>query len=204
MFKDIEFLKELQQELKTQENDGNASPVFWVIGDYKWQPCWEEYAERWEIYIPNYADVYEWEEYKNDQLKDNDYELSEEILDELKEIEDADTFLEWVQEYIDDRAYLVPARKEHIIVPNTMFLTKSDAKKHIELNHYHYTSEVHTYAMTAWRSPTVERLLKVLETFDWDSLEYEEKSKIELENGSTITTISSKDVTRGKGFTYTK
>lgn len=27
-----------------------------------------------------------------------------------------------------------------------------------------------TYAMTAWRVPKVERLLNILENFDWDSL----------------------------------
>jgi hypothetical protein len=51
-----------------------------------------------------------------------------------------------------------------------MFLTKQEAKDHIRLNHYHYTDEVHTYAMTAWRAPKVERLLNILETFDWDKL----------------------------------
>lgn len=29
--KDYEFLKELQHELNTQENDGNANPVFWGV-----------------------------------------------------------------------------------------------------------------------------------------------------------------------------
>ena len=28
---DYEFLKDLQNELKTQENDGNADPVFWGV-----------------------------------------------------------------------------------------------------------------------------------------------------------------------------
>ncbi|WP_342586152.1 hypothetical protein [Listeria monocytogenes] len=32
---DIIFLNELQEELKTQTNDGNASPVFWVIRQYE-------------------------------------------------------------------------------------------------------------------------------------------------------------------------
>lgn len=51
-----------------------------------------------------------------------------------------------------------------------MFLTKAEAKRHIRLNKHHYTSEAHTYAMTALRAPKVERLLKILETFDWDSI----------------------------------
>jgi hypothetical protein len=51
-----------------------------------------------------------------------------------------------------------------------MFLTKAEAKEHIEANHYHYTKEAHTWAMTAWRAPKVERLLKVLSEFDFRSL----------------------------------
>lgn len=52
-----------------------------------------------------------------------------------------------------------------------MFLTKAEAKRHIRLNKHHYTSETHTYVMTAWRAPKVERLLNILETFDWKSIE---------------------------------
>jgi len=52
-----------------------------------------------------------------------------------------------------------------------MFLTKAEAKKHIQLNHYHYSPKAHTYAMTAWRAPTIERLLKILENFEWDKIE---------------------------------
>ncbi|KEK23505.1 hypothetical protein [Bacillus gaemokensis] len=37
-------------------------------------------------------------------------------------------------------------------------------------NDYHYTSKAHTYAMMAWRPPKVERLLNILETFDWDAI----------------------------------
>jgi hypothetical protein len=45
-----------------------------------------------------------------------------------------------------------------------MFLTKRECKEHIERNHYHYNDTVHTYAMTAWRSPQVEKLIKILQT----------------------------------------
>ncbi|ATC49366.1 hypothetical protein CLI97_00029 [Bacillus velezensis] len=34
MNQDIQFLKELQQELKNQDNDGQAAPRFWTVGDY--------------------------------------------------------------------------------------------------------------------------------------------------------------------------
>lgn len=42
------------------------------------------------------------------------------------------------------------------------------------------------------------------EEFVKQYIEYQDRMKIELENGSTITTINSKDVIRGKGFMYQK
>lgn len=35
MNQDIQFLKELQQELKDQDNDCQAAPRFWTVGDYE-------------------------------------------------------------------------------------------------------------------------------------------------------------------------
>src|SRR5690625_4546966 len=45
MKEDIVFLKELQNELIAQENDGQAAPRFWGIMDYKWVPTSEDHAE---------------------------------------------------------------------------------------------------------------------------------------------------------------
>lgn len=56
---------------------------------------------------------------------------------------------------------------EHYVYPNTMFLTNRSCKKHIEINHYHYSADAHSYAMTAWRSPEVERLWNILDKIDW-------------------------------------
>lgn len=166
---DIQFLKELQEELRTQENDGQAAPRFWTVGDYEWVEAREENAERYSVYLPYNAESYVLDDYLGEIKKDS--ELSEECLTELKEIgEDYDETIEWIQKYIDEEAELIPERKVHIIQPNTMFLTKKEAKSHIKSNKHHYTSKAHTYAMTAWRAPKVERLLKILETFDWDSI----------------------------------
>jgi len=50
-----------------------------------------------------------------------------------------------------------------------MFLTKKECEDHIERNGYNY-SEPHSYAMTAFRSPQVEKLYDVLQNTDWESL----------------------------------
>lgn len=65
---------------------------------------------------------------------------------------------------------LIPVREESYIVPNTMFITKAEAKEYIKLYGYNHSSKVHTYAMTALRSPSVNRLFNLLETFDWDAM----------------------------------
>ncbi|GAB6989495.1 hypothetical protein [Paenibacillus pini] len=164
----IQFLKELQNELNSQTNDCQAAPRFWVVGDYKWVDCMEGNAERYYVYLPSAAESYEIDSYLKNVEEDED--LTEDELEEFKEIGCPDSALDWIQTYRDEDAYLVPTRKEHFIRKNTMFLTKEEAKEHIELNHYHYTDEVHTYAMTAWRAPKVERLLKILSAFNFDSL----------------------------------
>lgn len=168
MDQDILFLKELQAELNSQGTDGQAAPRFWVVGDYKWSECSDDNAERYSIYLPNDGESYEINYFLAEVL-DRD-ELSEEALEAMDEISCESSAFDWIQEYYDEGASLHPERKEHFIRPNTMFLTKAEAKRHIELNHYHYSSEAHTYAMTAWRAPKVERLLKILSEFDFDLL----------------------------------
>ncbi len=62
-----------------------------------------------------------------------------------------------------------PVRKVDYISENTMFLTLREAKEHIARNSYHY-KDPYPYAMTAWRSPQVEQLIKILQEADWDEV----------------------------------
>ncbi|AXO94307.1 hypothetical protein MCCC1A01412_26995 [Bacillus anthracis] len=172
MNKDIQFLKELQQELKTQDNDCQASPRYWALMDYKWVITAEGEHERTTIFFIDDCEASPLDEYVEDILnEETDEEYTDEQIEELKDAHEygsEDEVFDWIKENVTNECYLVYEREESFIVPNTMFLTKEEAKRHIELNHYHYTSKVHTYAMTAWRAPKVERLLNILETFDWE------------------------------------
>nr|WP_235851676.1 hypothetical protein [Heyndrickxia camelliae] len=177
MLEEIKFLKELQNELNTQDHDIQAAPCFWALMDYRWSPTWEENAERYSIRYDDEG-CYSLEEIV-EAINNNEFDLSDEQKKAFQEIDTdyVDDVLDWVKEHIYEDAYSIPERKESFIVPNTMFLTKAEAKRHIELNHYHYTSEVHTYAMTSWRAPKIEKLLKILETFDWDKV-----NQLQIEN----------------------
>lgn len=57
-----------------------------------------------------------------------------------------------------------------MVYPNTMFLTEKAAATHLRQNDYHYDATAHTYAMTAWRSPEVEKLIKILQTVDFSNI----------------------------------
>lgn len=196
----IEFLKNLQKELNTQDTVGQASPRFWVVRTK--ELIWEQKAE-YSDDIVGYVDDGEINELRdmNDILnleediedyliynesKDNSRVLeiknniellknsAEEkentlILDEsiLREIF-SDMYLLTKDNYWDDDN-IYYGHYEYETVPNTMFLTLREAQEHCNRYHYRY-NEGHPYAMTAWRSPQVEKLLKILETEDFDNL----------------------------------
>ena len=170
MNKDIEFLKELQKELINQEHDCQAAPRFWTVGDYKMIPCIDGCHDEYHVSCPE-RDYYGNINVLLDSIKEDEWEeLTEEQREEFKDIACEISAMDWIKKHYDKDADLIPVREEHIVHPNTMFLTKAEAKDHIKANYYHYSERVHTYAMTAWRAPSVERLLKILETYDWESL----------------------------------
>lgn len=162
---DIEFLKLLGHEMNTQENDSQADPRFWVVAENK-----REYG-----YDDGYCD--------GTVVINSDgefYDSPEELIEHLVENEcvEKSTF-ESGYDYVfseilgminqDDYSIVNYCDMRDQIAPNTMFLTKQECKRHIELNDYHYT-QPHTYAMTAWRSPQIERLYDILKNTDWSEL----------------------------------
>ncbi len=169
----IKFLKELQEKLKYQsqyDNDIQAAPRFWTVGDYKTVDCSEGRNDSYEVYCPNREFSGKINDLLDDIKEDDIYEMPIIAVEQFQNIECETTALEWLQEYYDEDAELVPVREEHYVRSDTMFLTKDEAKKHIKSNQHHYSSKAHTYAMTAWRAPEVSRLLNILENFDWDSV----------------------------------
>lgn len=253
---DIEFLKNLQEEMNAQETDCQAEPRFWVITGTERKYVGEDYgecscviskdavvADNLDEFVKYIKDYYEDElidknisievdtahtsgnytSYKliqkpevdlpeevefdrSDDIKDEDdvlnflsdiygfliktsnveilkdevhvskikWEVDEDILgDYICEISEMIELLV-EHEIVDERDYEeVFYTNEHHIYPNTMFITKKDAKQHLESNHYHYSKDAHTYAMTAWRSPSVSQLYDILHNVDWSKVKVE-------------------------------
>lgn len=184
----IQFLKDLQTQIQYEDEhdyDSQASPRFWALMDYREVPTHEDYGMDRISYYHNDGDHTEFNTVKElkEFLLSQEYEVEEDEVDEYKELlEDDETSIEALWEFVTNNLNEgehfneVPVKKESFIVPDTMFLTKKEAKAHIKSNHYHYTSKVHTYAMTAWRAKEVEKVWEILKSFDWDSIQLKEQS----------------------------
>jgi hypothetical protein len=175
MHEEIKFLKDMQQELKTQENDGQAAPRFWSIMDYKWEVTEEGHEDRVVLFDNDMCTTIELDEYVDEILNGERREdFDENELEELefrKEYEYPSDIFDWVKRNDDEGRYSPIYEKEvSFIAWNTLFFTKKEAKQHLESNRHHYSNKAHTFAMTAWRAPKMERLMKILESFDWDSI----------------------------------
>lgn len=176
----IEFLKELQHEMLTQDTVCQADPRFWVVKhkvrvygiDYEFDFDGREVVCNGEIVASNLSELYDYledhhEEYSmtfdNEHVVINTNQDDEHLIDSMEELLD---FMYEELGYLKDEVYLAHYRDEYRIVENTMFLTLRECKEHIKANSYHYR-EPHPYAMTAWRSPQVEKLFKIIQETDW-------------------------------------
>lgn len=163
---DIEFLKKLSHERNTQEKDGCADPVFWMIYDKKNIYC--EDGEYFEVFADGevvYSSFNKFteenlEEFKNHIIENVD--LSNDDKEELKDIKDNYDLLEFINTN-DLGLNIARFNREFFISANTgPFLTKKAAKKHIAENYYHYSKDVTTYGMVGWRNPEFKQLMNIV------------------------------------------
>lgn len=142
------LLKEIQNELNTQDNRSTSNPLF-IVCDWEKLPTKEDYSSDWE-----YADL--WDGYqaigttKDDLIKfakDNEQEIPEKEMD-------ADELMEWlvkekgfnlIKNYYFERRVFINA-----------FFTEKAADKFIEENKHHFSKKVHTYVSSLWRNPEMQ------------------------------------------------
>lgn len=193
---EIDFLVNLQKELNTQTNDGNAQPIYWGIMDYKRYytdngiPILCNAAEQITLesnkeitdYIKDELNIYvhEYNNYKItviDTLKSD--ETDKDIINQhLKNNDDEILFgmndcLEFLKEYESDWELRYYEDIEYI-VPNLVFLTRQSAEDYLKAKAYHHSDDAHTYAMTALYNPIVERLWEILREVDFSKIESED------------------------------
>jgi hypothetical protein len=176
---DITFLKELQREMNTQDTQGQADPRYWVIRDYD-----RIYGER--LNNPDGAVIVE-QNSGNEEICD----IKEDVFGRIDSIELAiqklkekfpDDFedgyevslifdMDDLEEFISYHDLPVKILQYQIIpIYSNIFSTQKAAEEHLRANDYHYNDNATTYAMTAWRSPEIEQLWKILREVDWEGI----------------------------------
>lgn len=184
---DLGFLEQLQHELNTQPHLCQADPRFWVIRDYEYREAVEsDEIDAVELFEDGEGETMSLEEavmraYKDELDIGGEDHAKEWLEDKWLKLDEngavqpqyllADTFKDVVEDYAEHNMMkCVFLTKQWRIVADTMFLTLREAEDHLETNYYHYTNEARTYAMTAWRSPDVAQLIKLLHEVDFNEL----------------------------------
>lgn len=135
----LEVIENFLSKMRNQDNRCTAAPYFYVIRTEvkDWAP------------LDNCDEVkYYWQDHTYDSIADVKKSCKENGFSK----EETQNALREVQEFG------IKYRWEH----RGMFLTETDAKEHLRLNHYHYSHNAHTYVDHAWRAPELSAFFEAL------------------------------------------
>ncbi len=134
--------------MSTQDNRCTAFPIYYVIRDARWVITEEDYV------IGDSRIVYVNKQDYEDIITEDEHGKLAEKYDDVSE---------------EDRLNGVCSQEEYrrfcevcVWQDHGMFLTQTDAEKHLKLNAYHYSEDAHTYVKHAWRAPELEEFLLAL------------------------------------------
>lgn len=160
---DAQFLRDLQNELLTQPNDGNADPVFWGVMETKEVGVPDGCGDP-QIYLGDGGT----EELEGAVAVIGEY-ISDGNNDIWNEVDKTD--MDAVVSFCNDVLHLHDVRivyvdkKSEVSRQTGAFLTKRACQEYISRYGYNH-SRPHTYAMTAYRNYELARLLKILKTME--------------------------------------
>lgn len=155
---DVEFLRKLGNVLKTQDNCGNAKPLFFTIREeLKIGGIDLDYSDGAVLVIGDDHDEF----YDLDSAKESISEWYDIPIEDMSEHSSLSDLHDFLDKRGIDNTYTGYNNGEKF---HNCFLTKRACEQHIRLNHYHY-KRPKPYADTAWRNPEFERLLRIVEKF---------------------------------------
>jgi hypothetical protein len=143
-----QIIRGFLEKMSTQDNACTAWPVFFVIRDASWAITDEAYA------TGDYRIRYVNKECCEDVITAEEYDKLPARYDDVS---------------ADDRLHGKCSQEEYkrfcernLWQHRGLFLTRTDAEQHLELNRHHYSSQAHVYADHVWRAPELEEFLRAL------------------------------------------
>lgn len=159
---DIKFLKEIAHELKTQDRKGTNKPVFYQIRDIdmRWDNDESNGFDDVRIYTEDEETLDTLEEMKQYIKNNEEYFSTEDLICTIDELD-----IDEIISLFEETDAHISFGHEEVILKNT-FITLKSAEEHLQSNSHHYSEKVKIYTSYAWRNPTLERLLEIIEKFD--------------------------------------
>jgi len=141
------MLKEIQENLNTQDNRATANPIF-IVYDWEKVPSCSDYTDKF-MFVDTEGHIADDRKSLIEWLKNAEVVLPE----NYEELDDDDLIEAVHKEGYDhiNKVYYI-AKKVFINV----FFTEKSADAFIKSNNYHYTKEVHTYVDCLWRNPEMQ------------------------------------------------
>jgi len=168
--KDIEFLRNLQQEIQVGDKEATAAPNFWMI-----QQSDSIYGDK--LNNPDGMVVIDSSSGESQEIQ-YDFEIVKKYLieneicneQELSDCAEVLELLDHAKENLGEFIVLEYQNYEYL-ASNALFLTKDECKKHLAENSHHYHEEAHSYGMCGWRSHNFARLMDIVPNVDFSTLE---------------------------------
>lgn len=132
-----EKIKKFLTQMAKQDNRATASPYYYVIRDVHYV-CVGRDSE-------DYGENFYGEDYDKVSLMNSDYEVV--TKSEYKKL---------------DRNNRNRIFQKKTWIEKGMFLTETDAIKHLEQNYYHYSKEAHNYIHHCWRANEMSEFINAL------------------------------------------
>ena len=156
---DIEFLRSLANELKTQNTYGTAKPVFIQARTKKKIFGIDlDHADHRALLIGDEYDAH----YTVEEAKEHLCEYFDTETEELNTIDSFDGIVEFCVEH-NIPCFIGGYNNSHEL--HGCFLTMSGYEEHMRLNRHNYEGKTGFWVDHVWRNPQLERLLAIVEKF---------------------------------------
>lgn len=190
---DIKFLIKLQKEMNTQTATNQTNPQLWSIAQTERQYHGDDDATGWELHdyndniavAKNEDELYDWLKHifipkinENAKTKMFDVEQNDAGQIEITDImhggyySGLEDIEEWINEYgTHDYEIIYHTDIKESIVKNLLFLTKRSAEEYLYENPDEYAPDAHPHLITAYESPEIARICKIIQKTDWSLLQ---------------------------------
>ena len=190
---DLLFLQKLQHVMRTQDTCCQAAPRYWTIMDteqvynvtafdadasyltYCGNIVAKSLDEIKKFILDMRKDILKKEGYDELEITEitapirhlNVYMADSEYEEEMR-IDDAEDAAVFLNDTFESENYdVIYAKKVQKPAKGPLFMTKAAAEEYLQKYGYNHSKDAHPYAMTAYRSPEIERLWKIVEETSW-------------------------------------